>query len=249
MINSQRGFAPILIILLGLVVIGSAAYFYAQNNPKEILKSEVLEKNSLPTAKKETETLAKNSTSSTNVSLPTKDEVNQLQKKSAPLTTYFEKSSSLENVSNIVGYFAYGAFYTYLPIWIADNWQIDGSDNGEVTTISPRNDINNRDFSNIRMVAKNSSESFNANWLFENEKKDFVKNIINFEIITTDNDNMLVYHIEKDIGEQIMDLYYIDGNGKTAVISFSSSKSNYYYYSAKIKKFIQSLTLSKEPRG
>jgi hypothetical protein len=247
--NTQKGFAPILIILLGLVVIGGGTYFYKENNKlfnknnaDDVIKDKTKEEVGI-------ETLAKNSASSTGVLLTNKDDAIQSQKKSVPLTMYFEKTPNSKNISNVVGYFSGGAFYTSLPVWMPDNWRVDASDDGEITVISPFPNIDNRDFSDIRMITLNSSESFNANWLFENEKKSFFKNIINSEVITTDNGNMLVYHIEKDIGEQITDLYYIDGDEKTAIISFSSSKINYYYYGAKIKEFIQNLSSSKKLQG
>ena len=38
--NTQKGFAPILLILLGLIVIGGGYYFYTQNNSKENFKAQ-----------------------------------------------------------------------------------------------------------------------------------------------------------------------------------------------------------------
>ena len=38
--NTQKGFAPILIILLGVVVIGAGTYFYTQNPTQDIVESE-----------------------------------------------------------------------------------------------------------------------------------------------------------------------------------------------------------------
>ena len=48
--NTQKGFAPILIILIAVVVIGGGGvYFYTQDNLKENTKEKAVENNSLPT--------------------------------------------------------------------------------------------------------------------------------------------------------------------------------------------------------
>ena len=46
--NSQKGFASILIILLGLVVVGGGVYLYTYNNQKEEIKKEFAEEDSSP---------------------------------------------------------------------------------------------------------------------------------------------------------------------------------------------------------
>lgn len=45
--NTQKGFAPILLILLGLIVIGGGVYFYTQNNQKKISEQEVVKENTI----------------------------------------------------------------------------------------------------------------------------------------------------------------------------------------------------------
>jgi transglutaminase-like putative cysteine protease len=166
-----------------------------------------------------------------------------------PMTKYFEAPPSNREISGVTGYFARGAFFTYLPGWMSEGWAIspDGSD--DVVTFYPRDSVGARDFSDIVMTFGDSTESFNSNWLFESERATYDDSVLQSEVILSDGDNLRIYHIEKSIGEDIADVYYIDGNGKTMIVRFSSSKRNYYYYGPKIKEFLRGLTLSKGPRG
>lgn len=167
-----------------------------------------------------------------------------------PLTLYFEAGQRQANTSNAVGYFAGGAFLTYVPDWIVEHWGSGGSNDGTLTTFYPRDIAStSRDFSDIVITAQASTEVFSADWLFENEKKEGGKAVVNAEIFVNEEEDMRIYHIEKAIGDRIEEKYFIDGNGKTGVFEFSSSKRNYYYYSVKVKEFIRGLTLAKGPRG
>ena len=60
---------------------------------------------------------------------------------------------------------------------------------------------------------------------------------------------MRIYYIERRSGEQISFRFYIDGNGKTAVIKFSAPERNYAKYAPKIREFIQGLGKGGAPQG
>jgi hypothetical protein len=88
---------------------------------------------------------------------------------------FSEKTPKSTNVSNVVGYFAGGAFLTYIPQWMADNWSIDSTSDGATTTITPNKPTSNKkDFSDIVINVAPTDETFNAEWLFESNKKDSI---------------------------------------------------------------------------
>lgn len=151
------------------------------------------------------------------------------------------------NISNVVGYFGDGAFTMYVPDWLSENWRFDTDKGGSVTTFSPKVDIPNKDFSNIVITVLSTIEFFNAESLYEKDKKD----ALNAELILNEGSDMRVYHIEKRaIGSDfINETFYVDGKGKTAVITFSASEKNYFKYSSKVKEFIKGLGKSSAPRG
>ncbi len=52
---------------------------------------------------------------------------------------------------------------------------------------------------------------------------------------------MRIYHIQRASETEFLDTFFIDGNGKTAEITFSASKQNYFKYIPYIKEFLQGL--------
>lgn len=159
-------------------------------------------------------------------------------------------STPQTNTSSVVGYFASGAFVTELPDWIAENW-ISPKSAENSTIFTPREIIADRDFSDITIVSGDTNEIYNAEYLFENNKAHArgEGKLVNSEIILNESSDMRIYHIERSLMGTIYSLYYIDGNGKTAEISFSAEETNYFTYSSKIKEFIRGLSKGSEPRG
>lgn len=162
----------------------------------------------------------------------------------------FNSSPRPENVSNIVGYFAYGAFATYIPDWLAEHWRIDGNDEGTVTTISPKEKIDNRDFSNIVITVKPTDELFNADSLYNNDINGLnSKVLINNEVLLIEEGDIRIYVVERESDGTIYATYYIDGNGKTGAIDFSADEDNYFEYSLKVKEFVKGLRRNITPVG
>ncbi|MES3030978.1 MAG: hypothetical protein V4697_01035 [Patescibacteria group bacterium] len=152
--------------------------------------------------------------------------------------------------SNVVGYFAYGAFVTELPDWLSQNW-MSPKTSDDTTVFVPRVNSAGRDFSDIVITSKNTDELWNAEYLFEDNiaHAQGEGTLVNSEIILNETSDMRIYHIERAMEGWVYALYYIDGDGKTAEISFSAQEANYFNYSSKVKEFIQGLSKGSEPRG
>ena len=152
--------------------------------------------------------------------------------------------------SNVVGYFASGAFVTDLPEWISQNWMSPESA-PDTVIFTPRDTIASRDFSDITIVSRDTSEIYNAEYLFEDNKLHArgEGKLVNSEVILNETSDMRIYHIERSLLGMIYSTYYIDGNGKTAEITFSASEATYFPYSSKVKEFIRGLSKGGEPRG
>jgi hypothetical protein len=167
------------------------------------------------------------------------------------LFTALPKDTSSGNVyGNIVGYFDYGTLVTYIPDWLADHWTTK-SDKGDPSsvTISPKEKIDDKDFSNIDMTFEKTDETFNASFLYQQMKDDQnYQNVVAETILNNAGDTM-IYHIVRKYNTLSTDFYFIDGgNNKTATITFSANSKNYDKYAPKIKEFIQGLGKGK-PQG
>lgn len=166
-----------------------------------------------------------------------------------PPSDVFEEGPRNSNTSNVVGYFANGAFLIEVPEWIVQGWSIDTSTDQNTMTISPRSSIENRDFSDIVVTHEPTSETFNAEYLYDLEPKVGHRPVVNKEIFFNDTLDMRVYLIETQLADTMFATFFVDGKGKTAKVIFSANKTNYYYYVWKVRQFLKSLTLAAEPRG
>ena len=58
-----------------------------------------------------------------------------------------------------------------------------------------------------------------------------------------------IYHTERVATGRIYDTFYLDGNGKTAVIRFDADQENYSTYGPKIREFVEGLEKGGEVQG
>lgn len=147
--------------------------------------------------------------------------------------------------SNVVGYFANGAFTTVVPSWMANNWYSKDGEVSGTTVFSPRTVDSNRDFSDIVVYTASTSETLNAAYLFDKDNDDAIVS----EILIGQNGDFRIYHTESRKDGRIFSKFYIDGNGQTGIFTFDASEKNYYKYSVKIKEFVFGLGVSEEVRG
>lgn len=163
------------------------------------------------------------------------------------LKRFFTSNTPAGNeVSNVVGYFAGGAFLTYVPQWMVENWSSGSNVDGSVTTFSPKDSYKaTKDFSDIVIKASQTDETYNAEWLFQSNKS----NSLVAEVILNVEGDMRIYHIEKQDGDNIQETFYIDGDKKTGIFIFSASQENYYKYNVRVKEFIQGLRKGGVARG
>ncbi len=147
--------------------------------------------------------------------------------------------------SNVVGYFANGAFTTVVPSWMANNWYSKVGEVSDTTVFSPRTADSNRDFTDIVVYTASTSETLNAAYLFDKDNDDAIVS----EILIGQNGDFRIYHTESRKDGRIFSKFYIDGNGQTGIFTFDASEKNYYKYSVKIKEFIFGLGVSEEVRG
>ncbi|MBI5126189.1 MAG: hypothetical protein HZA80_00270 [Candidatus Taylorbacteria bacterium] len=169
---------------------------------------------------------------------------------SLPPSHVFGSTPRASNISNVVGYIAGGAFTLSIPEWIVQNWMMTDSEDGNTIVVTPRTPTSDtKDFSDIVIYTQATDENFNAQWLYESELKSGMT-ILNSEVILNEETGMRIYHIEKqNLGNDIHALFFLDGTGKTAKITFSAEKGNYTYYSSKVKEFVKSLMGGVEKKG
>ena len=185
----------------------------------------------------------------------------------AATTTVAQQYSDLfvakrENMtSNIVGYFGYGAFAWYVPDWLITKWKMSSHDNGSMT-FTPQVRNNPDDFSDITFTIATSTELFNANNLYQSKldavsKSDLVSNEV---LLNKNEDDMIklqletdtrIYHvIYKDTdGIHTIDTYFIDGNGKTVVITFKAKSEIFSQFTDKIRDMVEGIGEAKSPQG
>lgn len=164
----------------------------------------------------------------------------------------FDSSSKSNNQSTVVGYIAGGAFvFNNLPAWIVENWKTTNKE-GDVITFTPREEISDRDFSDIVMEIATTTEQFNADYLYNSYSKSQGMNagkLLIAEIFFNSAGDTRVHHVQRLFGTGIEDTFYIDGNGKTVMITFKASPDNYVRYGAKIKEFVQGIGKGGIPQG
>lgn len=158
--------------------------------------------------------------------------------------------------SNVVGYFARGAFAWYVPGWLEEDWFINNNANDEGMTITPKKPITNSPISDIVLTVSTSTETFNAATLFEFQKENA---LITSEVLLNKHTeggvtilietNTRIYHVQKEVGERIVDLYFMDGNNMTLSVSFSALKEYFPAVAPKIREMIQGIGEVKGPQG
>ena len=177
-----------------------------------------------------------------------------------PSYAYLFKEQREANTSNIVGYFGGGAFAWYVPDWLAENWIIPTPKFSEVMNMAPKIRDNPEDFSDIVFDVASSTETFNAATLYEAEASSTEPSaLINQEVVLnkhTEGGLMLVietdthiYHIQKSVQDRIKDIYYIDGNGKTLMVTFDARADIFPQFSAKIRNLVEGIGEVKAPQG
>jgi hypothetical protein len=180
---------------------------------------------------------------------PTESDEGQTREEVASLITAPDHmnlftSDPRNNTSNIVGYIAGGAFVINLSDWIPQKWSMKDYAEGEKGSIlfTPKENIQNRDFSDITLRITSTNEENNASYLAEKEmgvavEKDAVRTIA---VIKSLDGNTDIHHIEKLVGNTCELKFFFDGNkSKTAIVHFSASSTNCQKYSARVKEFIQ----------
>ncbi len=169
-----------------------------------------------------------------------------------------ETRNTLSGNAHIVGYLAHGAFAWYVPEWI-ENWkikEIEGDPDNQGMILTPREYIENSPISDITIYIATSTERFNAETLFENQKD---AGVVMSEVLLSQHveggitivteSNTRIYHVQVRDRDKMTDIYYLNGNNKTASISFSSDRENFLKYSAKIRGLVEGMGELREPQG
>ena len=163
--------------------------------------------------------------------------------------------------SNIVGYFANGAFVWYVPDWLVTNWKmVPYGPQGMVFTPLVRDDPNN--FSDISFSVASSTELYNADNLYQTRLDTALKSdLISHEVLLNQHEgdtismqietNTRIYHIiDRDAdGIHMRDAYYMDGNGKTLVIMFEAKSEIFSQFTDKIRNMVEGIGELKIPQG
>ena len=172
----------------------------------------------------------------------------------------FESKKGETNTSNIVGYFAGGAFYWYIPAWLEENWKITDAVETEGFVISPKVSLEGRPFSDISIGVQDTSESFNAVYLYDNDvahKNGTLR--IHEVLLNKHGDGMLtiqmetnsrIYHTQREVSGKVYDRYYIDGSKeKTASIIFTADTDQFSKYESKIREFVEGIGPAIQQQG
>ncbi len=170
----------------------------------------------------------------------------------------FEKGSSEE--SNIVGHFGEGAFGWYVPSWLVANWVDVTPEGGLGLIFAPKVRHDSEQFSNIVIEVGTSTEAFNAMTLYDmNIAKSAPSDIVITEVLLnkhgasdlqiTMETNTLIYHIEKKVSNDVLDTYYMDGNGKTLIVSFRARADIFPQFSTRIRDLVGGIGALVPPQG
>ncbi len=143
--------------------------------------------------------------------------------------------------SNIIGYLASGAFVIYVPDWLAANWKMSAESTDTKLVFVPQEDYEGRDFSDIVLTAKPSTEAYNAEWLYSEELRTRDGNWIKGEVLLNKDGDMIIYHTHYISGDYFYDTYFFNGNGKTGEVTFVGKTKDDIYYSQKIQGFVESI--------
>lgn len=172
----------------------------------------------------------------------------------------FSEATRSASTSNIVGYFAGGSFFWYVPSWVEKSWNISNPKGADGFTVSPKVVISNRKFSDIVVAVNSSTETYNAVTLYDEDRNSKEGRLIINEVllnkhgqgmlqINTDT-NTRIYHVQREIGGDIYDRYYLDGSGgKTAYVVFHAATEEFSKYEIKIREFVESIGTGTQPQG
>jgi hypothetical protein len=69
------------------------------------------------------------------------------------------------------------------------------------------------------------------------------------EVMLNNDGDMRIYHVQRQQGDYVTDVFYVDGNGRTAVATFKSSLVSYGKYGAKIRGLMQGIGKGQAPQG
>ncbi len=180
--------------------------------------------------------------------------------------SYLFVGSRDANTSNIVGYFAHGAFAWYVPDWLVTNWEMkpfraEGMIFSPKVRTAPTTGLQ-YDFSDIEFDVSTSTELNNANNMYQTMLGAIPKNeIIISEVLlnksTADmvsiqmENNTRIYHITAYTGDfkRISDIYFMDGNGKTLDLRFETKADIFPQFSDKIRDMVEGIGELKAPQG
>ncbi len=193
--------------------------------------------------------------------IPTEEGVSTSTTGVAGEYSYLFEEKRDPNISNIVGYFAHGAFAWYVPNWLANNWEVKPFGT-EGMIFNPKVRASFDDFSDIIFSVSTSTELNNA----ENLHFTMLNNIPKDEIIISEvllnkamkdmisvqmENSTRIYHIAAYTADfkHISDLYFMDGNGRTLDLRFETKASIYPQFSNKIRDMVEGIGELKLPQG
>lgn len=253
----------ILIILIGFIVVLSVVYFVSQNtfigrsdivdltNDQKSSTGQIYDKSTPPEIATSTIGTVASST---------------LQNFDRGQYSYLFEANRELNTTNIVGYFAHGAFAWYVPDWLVNNWEMKPF-RSEGMIFSPKVRVTpaagqQYDFSDIEFDVSTSTELINAYALYLTLLNDIPKDeiIISEVLLNKSATDMIsiqmenstrIYHITaytRDF-ERITDIYFMDGNGKTLDLRFEAKASIFSQFSDKIRDMVEGVGELKSPQG
>lgn len=232
--NKNFILGTVLGVVLALIIAGSAFYIFTQRQEVETEASAI--RDLLPTA-----TLPQSSSTTATATFNTVE---------FNIVDVFTARPRSENVSNIIGYLAYGAFVINVPDWTVEHW---ASRSGEVpgsTVFYPRNLQGPRDFSDIVVNVLSSREDFNAEYLYDRDRTDSIAAApMITESFLNDSQDTIIYHVQRSSTAMVYDTFYLDGFNSTATISFSANRENYGKHGPKVREFVRGLGKGGQPQG
>lgn len=152
--------------------------------------------------------------------------------------------------SNIVGYIAGGAFIIDWPNWVTEHWETITKENGDLV-FTPNEVVVNRDFSDIVLRIGTTTETFNADSLYDHDIKETLTErgeVLISETLFNKFDSRM-YHVQRLNDGRVHDVYYVDGNNKSAIVTFDVDQNDYAVYGAKVKEFVQGIGKGASEQG
>lgn len=243
--HATKAVKGLLIAFIGLMILSSAvaaiiSYNSKKNPPLENIPEDIKESATSP--------------------VPIATTTSQTPK-SETSYAYLFQSDRGSSTSNIVGYFGRGAFGWYVPDWLPVNWtMVKAESQSEDMVFAPKIRENPADFSDISIIVKPSDEKYNAGTLYEAELKQGDKStILISEVLLNKHENDIlkilmetdtrIYHVERKVSGNIRDTYYIDGKGKTVVVTFEAREDIFPQFAESIRDMVEGMGELKPPQG